>query len=702
MTKTITPTPPTVEILEAKIAALKKENTHLQHQMRKLQRNAFETKQQWAESEYRYQRLFEESNDAIYISSLNGELVEVNEAALSTFGYEKEDLIGRNALRLYANPNDRKQFMQEIAQNGFVSNYEVRLIKKNGQAIDCLLSSTVRRNIYDEIIGYQGVVRDITKRKQTAELIKAKELAEHSVTMKEQFLANMSHEIRTPLNAIIGMSNLLKTQNTYTKQQQYIGSIQKASEHLLVLINDILDFSKIEAGKLDFETVEFSLTEVLQNVINTFKFKVKNKAVQLLLDEDEELPESVMGDPTRLTQILLNLVSNSVKFTEKGTVKLSAKVIREDSQKVKIAFNVSDTGIGIKPNKLQSIFNSFEQVSNSTTRKFGGTGLGLSITKKLVEIQGGSISVTSKIGKGSSFTVLLKYPKGSSASLRSKKQEQDFARRKLGKLRILLTEDNELNQVVAVDTIQKWGANITVDIAPNGLEALKCLQKHPYDLVLMDVQMPVMNGYEATRQIREVLKLKDLPILAMTAYATAGEAEKTIAVGMNDYISKPFDPNALYKRIARLTQQNLSDYQDEIIELYQTEERPNKKALNKQKKGETIERVCDFTFLNDSTEGDTALKLNMLNIMLRETPEELQKMNDLYAAQNWHRLASVAHKFNSAITYMGLHKLKPVIKAIQSHAQQEQQLDAIGSLVKQVWQICQKACLEMENEIKSL
>lgn len=654
--------------------------------------------QELIESVLRYRKLFEESNDAIYISAVSGKVLEVNQAWLDLFGYTQHDVQHLNTLQLYANPNDRTKFIDELARNGSVGNYEIALVKKDRQQIDCILSTTTRKNMDGEIIGYQGIIRDITEKKRTTELISAKEVAEKSANLKAQFLANMSHEIRTPMNAVIGFANLLHESTLDGEQRKYLNGIRHSSEHLLVLINDILDFSKIEAGRLDFERVDFNLPDLLSNVRQTFKLKTQEKQLDFKVRYEDTLPATLEGDPTRLLQILLNLVSNAVKFTPTGSVTVDTRLFSEDAQTATIAFSVIDTGIGIATDKLKTIFDSFTQVSSSTTRRFGGTGLGLTITKKLVEMQGGTVSVKSEVGKGTSFIVVIKFKKGSTANPQQNHTitdtSADLDMLPLGSLRLLLAEDNELNQVVAVDTIKKWGKDIHIEVAENGRIATEKLQQNRYDLVLMDVQMPEMDGIEATQYIRKILGMTDLPILAMTAYATSGEAERTIIAGMNDYISKPFNPKKLYKKIVQLTH---------------VQQLPHPTAANSDSpqaaadsNANIQQRMTNLDFLDEAIGGDVELKAKMLGIILRETPEEVAKMEQYYYEKNWDRLRAVAHKFKSTVTYMGIEPLKEVVKDIQHNAETQQNLHETADLIQQVKRNIAVAIEELEQEMTML
>lgn len=472
------------------------------------------------------------------------------------------------------------------------------------------------------------------------------------------------------------------------EQQKYLNGIRTSSEHLLVIINDILDFSKIEAGRLNFETIDFSLPDVLNNVYQTFRFRAQEKNLELVLQSEDTLPVYLVGDPTRIMQILLNLVSNAIKFTQQGGVTIDTRLFSEDAQTATIGFTVRDTGIGIPEEKVHTVFDSFTQVSDSTTRKFGGTGLGLTISKKLVEMQGGVISVKSQIGKGSSFMFVIKFKKSMhTPRTNSSNLSNDPLIKTLGQLDILLVEDNELNQVVAVETIKKWGQDIRIDVAANGRVAIEMLQQHRYDIVLMDVQMPVMDGLSATKYIRSELGLTELPILAMTAFATSGEAERTINAGMNDYISKPFNPKKLYKKIVKLTG---------VVQLDNREWAANVSNANNN------QRLTKLDFLDEATGGDAELKAKMIQIILRETPEEIADMERFYDQKNWERLRAVAHKFKSAVTYIGLEETKEMVKNIQINAETQQNLDETADLIAKVKRDVSIACEELEEELKSL
>ena len=401
------------------------------------------------------------------------------------------------------------------------------------------------------IVKIIGTLQDITLRKLVEEeLIEAKSVSEKSLRYKDQFLANMSHEIRTPMNAIVGFTELLLKTPLQPEQKQYIDAIQISGENLLVIINDILDFSRLEAGAIQFERINFKLSELISTLTDLMLPKSVEKGVKLSVNIDPTISDNLLGDPTRLNQILLNLVGNAIKFTEKGEVKISARPLWEDEENLELKFSVTDTGIGIEEHMFETIFDVFTQTASDTTRKYGGSGLGLAIVKQFVEKQGGRVGVESTLGKGSTFWVTLSFKKAAEPVAPEHAPVADNTpQRSTEGLRILLVEDNKLNQLLASKALSDW--NCIVDVADNGLIALDKLSKGDYDVILMDIQLPEMDGYEATRYIRSSFPPPKclVPIVAVTAHAMQTEAQKCRDAGMNGYISKPFSPKMLYEGV---------------------------------------------------------------------------------------------------------------------------------------------------------
>ncbi len=397
------------------------------------------------------------------------------------------------------------------------------------------------------------------RQKEIAEI--EKEKAEQSEKFKQQFLANMSHEIRTPMNSVVGLTNLLMKSQIDEQQQKYLHVIKKSSENLLVIINDILDLSKIEAGKMEFEKIPFSVHEFLDTLYHTMVFKSDEKKLMLEKSIDPSVPEVIIGDPVRLNQILINLTGNAIKFTESGRVTIHVKELsRQDNTSI-LEFSITDSGIGIPESQLNKIFESFSQASSDTTRKFGGTGLGLTISKQLIELQNGSIYVQSQVGTGTTFSFKIPFLTGQPADLQKSDHNPDNVQgESLKGMRILLVEDNSFNQMVAVDTLNDLIPDLRIDVAENGQEALDRLKADDYDVVLMDIQMPVMDGFEASQRIRSDFPSpkNQIPVMAMTANVTSDEVEKCFKCGINSHISKPFDPQDLLNKLAKLVLKSTS------------------------------------------------------------------------------------------------------------------------------------------------
>ena len=378
-------------------------------------------------------------------------------------------------------------------------------------------------------------------------LIIAKDEAERSSMAKAEFLSTMSHEIRTPMNAVIGMTNILLMEEPREDQLDRINTLKFSAENLLMLINDILDFNKIEAGKVDFERIDFDLKEVARNIKMSFEPAANAKGIALNLQYDEGIPDLLIGDPTRISQIIINLVGNALKFTEKGEINIILSKRARPGNQIEITFRVRDTGIGIAPKKLETIFETFSQGSSNTTRRYGGTGLGLSITKKLLELMGSRIQVQSRLGVGSEFSFRLVFDISQSVKETKVVATNNNLLPSLKGYKILLVEDNLINIKIADQILKKW--DIDVSIAKNGREAVNMFAPNKFHLILMDLHMPEMDGYEATVEIRKIDK--NIPIIALTAAALVEDKQRVFEAGMNDFISKPFKPNDLYNKITK-------------------------------------------------------------------------------------------------------------------------------------------------------
>jgi two-component system sensor histidine kinase/response regulator len=499
--------------------------------------------------------------DAIFASATSGvalvrhgRVERCNPRLEEMHGYGPGELTG-NPVRVFYPSSDEEQQRTAVEALTTLARGEIwrreMLLKRRDQTTFWGRMSGRAVEPGDPSKGNVWIIDDITEERAAADALQeAKRLAEEATQAKSMFLANMSHEIRTPMNAIIGLSHLALKTDLPPRQRDYVGKIHNAGTSLLGIINDILDFSKVEAGKLDLEQVTFRLDEVLANVATVLAQKARDKGLELLFDTAPDVPRYLVGDPLRLGQVVTNLVSNAVKFTERGRITVSFRCAERDGDRVQLRAEVRDTGIGMTPEQAARLFQAFSQADGSTTRRYGGTGLGLTISKRLVELMGGAVGVESAPGKGSTFSFSAWFGLGDEAALPAQATSAQAIR--LDGVRLLLAEDNDINQQIAVELLQ--GAGAQVEVAANGTESLEMLAARGaghYDAVLMDLQMPEMDGFEATTRIRADARFAELPIIAMTAHAMLEERERCLKAGMVDHITKPIDPEAMFRTLAR-------------------------------------------------------------------------------------------------------------------------------------------------------
>lgn len=522
--------------------------------------------------------IFQSMSDTLIVTDPDMVIQTVNRATIDLLGYQESELVGNSmeivmpqcqGKMLWGNGSDGLKRTGGFEEKGLIQGAEVIYVAKNGREIPMLFSRSAMVDRNNKIQGIVCVSNDITQRKKAEkDLILAKIKAEKANQAKSDFLANMSHEIRTPLNAIIGMSHLCLGTQLKPRQQNYIQIVHQSAQLLLAEINNILDFSKIEAGRLELESIPFSLDDVLNNLSNMVSIKAQEKGLEILFDIDPETPLALTGDPLRFGQILLNLSGNALKFTESGEIVVRIQPVKFNKDTVELEVIVKDTGIGITPDQQVKLFQSFSQADASTTRRFGGTGLGLSISKHLVQEMKGRIWVESEPGKGSSFyfTVVLgrvvetmenaesKLPVGLEQSivLKGKESSDHWEIETIETIKgasVLLVEDNTINQLLAKDLLTQAGLQVT--IAGNGKQAVELAGKITFDAILMDIQMPEMNGYEATKIIRSATSKRKLPIIAMTANAMTGDRELCLAAGMDDHVAKPIEPRHLFETLVK-------------------------------------------------------------------------------------------------------------------------------------------------------
>lgn len=481
----------------------------------------------------RYQLMSATARDIILFIDENDRIIDANRAAVSAYGYTREELLSMSIHSIRKTWCFTKEQMEVAFATGFF--FEAVHYRKDGSYFPVEVSSQ------GAVIGGKrillSIIRDISERKEAEiELRKAKEDAEEANRAKSEFLANMSHEIRTPINGIVGMIDLTLCTELSDEQKEDLTTAKGCAASLLNIINDILDFSKMEAGKLKIDKIDFNIKSLVEEITKTHSIRANDKGLELIYAFSSNIPSYLEGDPLRLQQVLNNLLSNAVKFTDNGEIFLKVKSKEHKKEKIELEFSVRDTGIGIPENIIDKLFKSFCQLDSSYTKKFGGTGLGLVISKQLVEMMDGRIWVESEAGKGSTFYFTIPFKIGNKPKVRE--EVRNLPQRLLKKLDILLVEDDSVNQAVICKILKESGC--TIDISSNGKEALDAYKNKQYDLVLMDIQMPMMDGIEAVERIRALeIGRKHTPIIALTAYALKGDRERFMELGMDGYLAKP-------------------------------------------------------------------------------------------------------------------------------------------------------------------
>ena len=650
--------------------------------------------------------LIEASLDPLVTISTEGKITDMNQATVDIIGMSREELTDTDFFDYFTEPQMAREVYQEVFAKGSVADLPLTLRHKDGKLTDVLFNGSVYKDDRGNVLGVVIVARDITNQKriatelteaivfaematEIAEVAKTKAesstlIAENAVKAKQQFLSNMSHEIRTPMNAIIGFTKVLLKTELSAKQKEYLTAIKLSGDALIVLINDILDLAKVDAGKMTFEQVPFKMSVSIAAMIHLFETKIWEKNLLLIKEYDKNIPEVLLGDPVRLHQIILNLVSNAVKFTSIGSITVSVRLLSEDDEKVTIEFSVKDTGIGISESKKASIFDNFQQATSGTSRLYGGTGLGLAIVKQLVEPQGGTIRVNSKLDEGSTFSFILSFQKTmEDAEIEIVSTEIDSEN---SNIRVLVVEDIPLNQLLMKTLLDDFG--FERDMADNGKIAIEKLKSNTYDIILMDLQMPEMNGFEATDFIRNRMHL-DIPIIALTADVTTVDLAKCKAVGMNDYIAKPVDERILYSKIMGLAKKTPSGLpvEPESIEL---------EEINKIK-------CINLEYLNTRTKSNPLLMMEMITLYLEQTPPLISAMKKGLNNKDWVSLQAAVHKMIPSFAIMGMSvDFENMAKKVQEYAGSVQHYDIINDLVLKLENVCTQACEELEIEYNNI
>ncbi len=538
---------------------------------------------------------------------------------------------------------------------------------------------------------FEGIVwkyRDITQRKSwETQLEKARSEAEAANTHKSNFLARMSHEIRTPLNAILGMATLLQDTSLNMDQKKIVRNLYLSGNNLLKIVNEILDYEKIQSGKISLEKVTFNLRELIQHISNTYDQMVHEKNLFLKVVCDPKSNRYFIGDQYKIQQVLFNLISNSLKFTHEGGITMGCQIIGEDNRKVKVMFSVADTGIGIDRDKTEAIFDIFRQEDESVSRKYGGTGLGLSISKQLVELMGGELTVESEKGKGSCFTFTLELQSSEEPFLSDKSKQPAIDRNVLESKRILLVEDNEINQYLAKTILEKWSA--TVALAGNGKMAIDMLRKETYDLVLMDLEMPVLDGYAATALIRKELAL-NVPVIVLTANVMKEFIQMALDAGADDYLVKPFKQEELISKVVKFVHP-ASDEGSKAEQL--SEDGASEKDSIIYHNLNTLMQTLD----NDPVQ----LKI-MVEKFLEFSPLYLDELMEAYHHSDYPGVSRASHKIKSSIDLVAAPEIKSMIRLINEYAREEKHLDELQEMVPAFQAAFRKLNDQLKREVQKM
>ncbi len=620
------------------------------------ERKYIENEMRTAEKQYR--SLFENSQHMICIHDLEGTIMSINPAGANAVGLFPEEIIGRNINAFFwtKSQDEFEKYLQTIIHNGKATGL-MRLLVQDGESSVWLYNNILLNDPDGNPYVLSSNVEITSRIEMEKELRTAKKLAEEALELKGRFVTNISHELRTPMNAIIGFSDLLLKTKLDNEQIEYLQAIHIAGDNLTSMINDVLDLAKIESGKIEFEANPFAIRNVMSNVHRLLSPNATQLKLSVEWKCDPNVPAYVLGDELRLTQILINLVGNAIKFTERGFVRFSCFIKNENDEIFDLQFVVEDSGIGIPSEKLQLIFDPFVQASTESTRKFGGTGLGLSIVRNLTELQGGMISLKSIEGIGSSFTVNLPMKKVSIEVI----QQVEKALQPIespGNVRVLIVEDQPLNQQLAKKLIHDFG--FTTEVAFNGKTAVEFLRGETFDIVLMDLQMPEMDGYEATKVIRQTLHL-DVPIIALTAHSSSGEREKCLALGMNDYLTKPYRAQELYYKIVSNVE----------------------KAIT----GNTIPsetNIRDENPIKALAGGDKVFEREIIELMILSIPEDVSKMVSAIRENNFSLAKSIAHRIKSSVALAGENKLSVLLEDCENACSSDRPPENIADMISEI------------------
>ncbi|SFW75843.1 PAS domain S-box protein [Chitinophaga sancti] len=633
-------------------------------------------------SEEKYRNIIANMHLGLMELDENGYIKYANQCFCEMSGYSLDELNEKKVTSLFTFGENSTLIEEKKAlrKKGVSDAYELAVKNKRGELKWWLVSGAPLYTDNNHLSGSIGIYLDFTDRKKLEfELSQAREEAELSANAKESFLVNMSHEIRTPMNAILGMTSQLTKTSLSKEQENFIQMINTATDHLMVVINDILDMSKIQAGMLNIEKIGFNMQSVVRHAVQSFTTKAEEKKIQLRADVDPAIPPVLIGDPHRLNQIILNLVSNAVKFTDKGGVVITVKLTNKTGDKHYIEIRVMDTGIGMDGEFLEHLFDKFAQEDKSFARKYGGTGLGMAITKQLVVLMDGDIDVQSGKGRGTEFCIKLPFIKGSNLNL-PVKGTLNVDKNIFDNKKILLVEDYEMNRLVVHSMLRNFNLDITE--AENGQEAIDLLKQQTFDLVLMDVQMPIMSGLEAITIIREQLKLS-LPVIALTANAVKGENERCLNAGMSAYISKPFNEIELIEKMAIQLTHNNNDHPD------------SNGAAGPEEEG----LLYSLDKLKMIGNDDTVFIEKMLRLFIEKVPESVGIIIKSWENKDIDGIKAQAHKMKTAIYNLSVTSLQDTVHDLELISAEELQESKVSENIIRLKSIIDKVVEQIKSSV---
>ncbi len=639
-----------------------------------------DNRKQWerrlTHQEEKYRNLIDDMNIGLINLDVHQRISFVNQTFCRMSSYKESELVGHfiSDIDLFGESYQTVKSKEELRKKGIADTYELQIRRKDGEKKWWLISASPSFNDKEEVIGTVGAMLDITHEVEMKnKLEKSKLKAEQAAQAKEVFLANMSHEIRTPLSVVIGMIRQLSQEKLTSQQAFFVKQTASAARHLLAILNNILDMTKIEAGELTFDPTHFSLENMLKALKNIFKSPAEEKGLHFKLNLDPDIAKAFYADDTRIRQVLFNLLSNSLKFTEKGSIQLSVEVLDSSDKEQKLCILVEDTGVGMSEDFIRKIFDKFAQEEYSTTRRYEGTGLGMAISRDLIEQMGGDIKVESVKGKGTKMCVKLTLPLGDTKKIIA--DHQDLKPGKFKKCKVMIVEDNKMNRLIAKQSLKAFGCNIFE--AENGKKALEILKHTIPDLILMDIQMPEMDGVQTTRHIRKELKL-DLPIIALTANAFRHDIDKYLRAGMNDFVIKPYDEADLLRK----------------VNFYLN----NRKQFSETDMEAKKDKLYDLTTIREMSGGDEAFIKQMAQVFIKVANECLENMEDALKSNDIPRLNKIAHKLKSSVDQLKIEQIRSDIRELEKFPKSGRCKQELLNLSAKIRKVINSVVLELGKE----